>query len=111
MTTTQLKRALLFRYVLNKYFDHYTEVETYILISIYIMNTQGKRCSCNTLFTYLSKIHRTPYKKKMLLIVKNFIEQGRIRVLGKGPGTNLVLTEYGKQYLIHLEKKMRGTKN
>ena len=102
MRATQLKRSRLFRYVLMKQFDHYSEVETYILMSIHLMNNQGKRCSCNTLFTYLSKIHRTPYKKKLFMIIKNLKEQGRIRGLGKGRGANLVITEYGRQYLFHL---------
>ena len=91
-----------------KQFDHYSEVETHILVSIYLMNNDGKRCSCNTLFAYLSKIHRTPYKKKLLLIVKKLKEQNRVRGTGEGRGTNLVITEYGRQYLFHLEKKIRG---
>lgn len=110
MTATQLKRSLLFRYILMKQFDHYSEVETHILVGIYLMNNDGKRCSCNTLFTFLSKIHRTPYKKKLLLIVKKLKEQNRIKGIGNGRGTNLVITEYGRQYLFHLEKKMTDVK-
>lgn len=110
MRATQLKRSLLFRYVLMKQFDHYSEVETHILTSIYLMNVDHKRCSGNTLFKYLSKIHRTPSKKKLLLIVKKFKEQERVRRYGKGPGTNLVLTEHGKQYLFDLERKLKGIK-
>ena len=110
MTATQLKRSLLFRYILIKQFDHYSEVETHILISIYLMNNDGKRCSCNTLFAFLSKIHRTPYKKKLILILKKLKEQDRIKSFGKGSGTNLIITEYGRQYLFHLERKIRGIK-
>lgn len=90
--------------------DHYSEVETYILLCIFIMNNNGVRCSCNTLFKKLSKIHRTPYKKKLLLIVRNFKEQDLIRVLGKGAGTNLVLSQQGKLHLFDLEEKLRCVK-
>ena len=110
MRATQLKRALLFRYVLNKQRDHYSEVETYILLCIFMMNNSGERCSCNTLFKKLAKIHRTPYKKKLLSIVRKFKEQDLIRSFGKGPGTNLVLSQQGKLHLFDLEEKLRGIK-
>ena len=110
MRATQLKRALLFRYVLNKQRDHYSEVETYILLCIFMMNINGERCSCNNLFKKLSKIHRTPYKKKLLLIVRNFKEQDLVRSFGKGAVTYLVLSEQGKQHLFDLEEKLRGIK-
>ena len=60
------------------------QIEAHILVCIFIMNNNGERCSCNTLFKKLSKIHSTPYKKKLLLIVRNFKEQDLIRVFGKG---------------------------
>ena len=110
MRATQLKRALLFRYVLMKQIAHYSEVETYILLCIFMMNNNGERCSCNTLFRKLAKIHRTPYKKKLLLIVRNFKEQDLVRSFGKGAGTNLVLSQRGKQHLFDLEEILRCVK-
>ena len=110
MRATQLKRALLLRYILMKHIDHYSEVETYILMCIYFMNNNYERCSCNTLFIKLSKIHRTPYKKKLLLIVRNFKEKDLVRCLGKAAGTNLVLSQRGKLHLFELERKLRSVK-
>lgn len=110
MRATQLKRSLIFRFILLNKIDHFTEVETHTLIAIYLMNIDYQRCSGNTLFKYLSKIHRTPYRKRLLLTLRNFKETGIIRLSGKGPGTNLFLTEHGKQYLFDLERKLKGIK-
>jgi hypothetical protein len=110
MRATQLKRILLFRKILNKEVDHYTEVETNILIGIYIMNIEHKRCSGNTLFNYLSKINRTPYKKKLLLTIRKFKQEEMIRTFGKGAGTNILLTLEAKLILFRLEEKMRSVR-
>jgi len=107
MRATELKRNLLFRKVLNKEFNHYSEVETNILISIYFMNIQYERCSGNSLFKYLSKINRTPYKKKLLLAIRKFKQEGMIKVNGKGASTNILLTQDAKLILFRLEEKVR----
>jgi len=106
MQAVQLYRNLIFRYALRKQYLSYTEFETNILIGIYIMNTHAKRCSGNTLFIYLSKIHRTPNKKNLLATVRKFKTDGMIRVLSKGVGTNIRVTEFGKQYLHELEERL-----
>lgn len=106
MRITQLKKHLLFRKILNKELD-YTEVETNILICIFIMNIQYERCSGNTLFEYLSKLHHTPYRKKLLSIVRKFKHEGMIKILGKGAGTNIILTQDAKLILFELEAKIR----
>lgn len=108
MKITQLKRSFLFRYILLKQWQHYTEVETNILMGIYLMNTSFKRCSCNTLFEYLSKVHRTPYKKALLSTLRKFKQEGLIRVLGKGPGTKIHLTNDANLYLLRLEEKLKN---
>lgn len=107
MIATELKRHFLFRKILNKELNHYTEVETNILIGIYIMNIEHNRCSGNTLFNYLSKINRTPYKKKLLLTIRKFKQEGMIKKFGKGAGTNILLTLEAKLNLFRLEEKMR----
>ena len=107
MRATELKRTLLFRKVLNREFHHYSEVETNILISIYFMNMQYNRCSGNSLFKYLSKINRTPYRKNLLFTIRKFKHQGMIKVNGKGAGTNIILTQNAKLILFRLEEKLR----
>ena len=108
MKATQLKRSFLFRHVLLKQWEHYTEVETNVLIGICLMNNSSERCSCNTLFEYLSKVHRTPYKKTLLSTLRKFKQEGMIRVLGKGPGTKIHLTTAANLYLFELERKLKS---
>lgn len=108
MRATQLKRSFYYRYVLRKEYKPYTEVETNVMVGIYIMNETGERCSCNTLFAYLSKVHRTPYKKTLLATLRKFKQEGIIRVISKGPGTKIHLTIQGTLYLLGLEEKLRN---
>ena len=110
MKFTHLKRSFLFRKILLEEWPHYTEVETNVLIAIYLMNCDLERCSCNTLSAYLSKVHRTPHKKTLLATLRKFKQEGITRVTGKGPGTRIYLTMDGTLYLIGLEKKLRKTK-
>lgn len=107
MKITHLKRSFLFRKILLKEWQHYTEVETNVMVGIYIMNETGERCSCNTLFTHLSAVHRTPYKKTLLATLRKFKQEGIIRLISKGPGTKIRLTMDGTLYLLGLEKKLR----
>ena len=106
MRLTQLKRIFLFRYILNKQFDHYTEVDTNVLMGIFVMEEKCERCSCNTLFKYLSNVHRTPYRKNLLLTIRKFKQDGVIRILGKGAGTRIYLTMDGRLYLYALEQNL-----
>ena len=108
MRLTQLKRIFLFRYVLSKQFDHYTEVETNVLMGIFAMEEKCERCSCNTLLEYLSKMHRTPYKKTLLLTIRKLKENGMIRSINKGPATKIHTTLKGLLHLMELEKKLKG---
>ena len=110
MKFTHLKRSFLFRKILLKEWPHYTEVETNVLIAIYLMNCDLERCSCNTLSAYLSKVHRTPHKKTLLAILRKFKQEGVIRKIGKGPGTKILLTMDGTFYLQRLEEKIRRIK-
>ena len=103
MKINNLTKCFLFRLALRKTIDYYSEREINFLIGIFLMNKNAKRCSGNTLFTYLSKVYRTPDKKYMLSVLRKFKSEDLIRVLIKGPGTNIVLTEYGKQHLSDLE--------
>ena len=107
MKFTHLKRSFLFRKILLKEWPHYTEVETNVLIAIYLMKCDLERCSCNTLSAYLSKVHRTPHKKTLLATLRKFKQEGVIRKIGKGPGTKLHLTMDGNLYLMRLEDKVR----
>ena len=107
MKITYLKRSFFFRRVLAKGWPKYSEVETNVMIGIYLMNNSFERCSCNTLFAYLSKVHRTPYKKTLLATLRKFKQEGIIRVSCKGPGTKIHLTMEGTLYLIRLEEKLR----
>lgn len=111
MRIIQLTRCLLFRYVLKKQVESYTEVEINILVCIYLMNNQAKRCSCNTLINYLSKLNRTPSRKKLLYTLRRFKDEGIVRVFGKGPGTNVLLTTLGKIYLNELEDELKGIRS
>ena len=104
MRVTNLKRSFLFRKILLKREDHYTEVETNVLIGIYVMNNNYLRCSCNTLFKYLSSVHRTPYKKTLLLTLKKFRQEGMINKNGKGLTTKIHLTLKGELHLYELER-------
>ena len=104
MRVTNLKRSFLFRQILLKREDHYTEVETNVLIGIYLMNNKYLRCSCNTLFKYLSSVHRTPYKKTLLLTLKKFRQEGMINKNGKGLTTKIHLTLKGELHLYELER-------
>ena len=106
MKLTYLNRFFLFRSILLKQGQHYTEVETNVLIGIYLMNSDLVRCSCNTLTVYLSKMHRTPYKKTLLATLQKFKQDGVIRQTGKGRETNMHLTIEGKMYLFRLEGKI-----
>jgi len=108
MQADQLYRNLLYRQALRKQFNSYTEFETNILIGIYVMNAQAMRCSGNTLFNYLATIHRTPYKKNLLATLRKFKKEDRIRGNNAGAGTNIRLTEFGKQYLFDLEERLRS---
>lgn len=110
MKTIQLKRSFLFRHILVKQWNQYSEVETNVLIGIFLMNEGLERCSCNTLFEYLAKVRRTPYKKKLLATIRKLKSDGMVRILRKGPGTNMLLTTDGKLYLIDLEEKLRQIK-
>ena len=110
MKAIQLKRFFLFRFILLKLWPHYTEVETNILIGIYLMNCDFERCSCNTLSAYLSKMHRTPHKKTLLATLRKFKQDGVTRITGKGRGTNNHLTMDGTLYLARLEEKLIKTK-
>jgi len=110
MKFTYLKRSFLFRKILLKEWQHYTEVETNVMVGIYIMNETGERCSCNTLFAHLSAVHRTPYKKTLLATLRKFKQDGVIRVTSKGPGTKIHLTMDGTLYLLNLERRIRNIK-
>ena len=110
MKITHLKRSFLFRKILLKEWQHYTEVETNVMVGIYIMNEIGERCSCNTLFAHLSAVHRTPYKKTLLATLRKFKQDGVIRVTSKGPGTKIHLTMDGTLYLLNLERRIRNIK-
>jgi hypothetical protein len=110
MQADQLYRNLLYRHALRKQVNRYTEFEINVLIGIYVMNTQFRRCSGNMLFKYLSEIHRMPYKKNLLATIRKFKSDDMIRVIGNGAGTNIRLTEYGRQYLFELEEKLKGIK-
>ena len=107
MKLLNIKRALFYRHLVLKQWDHYSELETNILLAIFLMNEDAKRCSSNTLFCYLSKIRRTPYKKKFLIILKQFKSKELIRVFGKGRTVNMVLTLEGKLHLYDLEKRVK----
>ena len=107
MKPTQLKRVFLFRSILNKQYGNYTEVEINIITAIYLMNEKNLRCSGNTLFTYLSAIHRTPSKKSLLFTIRKLKEREMIRVIGKGAGLKINLSLQGKIYLMDLEGKLR----
>ena len=111
MKAIQLKRSFLFRFILLKQWPHYKEVETNILIGIYLMNCDLERCSCNTLSAYLSKIHRTPHKKTLLATLRKFKEGEFIRVNGRGPGTSIHLTIAAELYLFELEAKLKRYRN
>ena len=106
MKLTHLKQSFLFRNILLKEWPHYTEVETNVLIAIYLMNCDLERCSCNTLCAYLSKVHRTPHKKTLLATLRKFKQEGVIRKIGKGPGTKIHLTMDSIIYLSNLEKSI-----
>jgi len=108
MRVTNLKRSFFFRQILLKREDYYTEVETNVLIGIYLMNNKYLRCSGNTLFKFLSAVHRTPYKKTLLITLKKFKQEGMINKNGKGLSTKIYLTLKGTLYLIELEEKLKG---
>ena len=110
MKLTYLNRSFFFRSTLLKVGRHYSEVETNGLIGIYLMNCDLIRCSCNTLTVFLSKMHRTPYKKTLLATLRKFKQDGIIRQTGKGRGTNMHLTIEGNLYLFRLEGKVRRVK-
>jgi hypothetical protein len=107
MNTTQLKRLFLYRAILKKQFENYSEVETNVIIAIYLMNKQFKRCTGNTLLDYLSAIHRTPYKQRLLGTLRRLKMDAMIRVVGKGAKSKIVLTLEGDLYLIRLEESLR----
>lgn len=110
MEVTKLKQVFLYRYLIGKECPHYSEVETNVMIGIYLMNKKYERCSCNTLFEYLSKVHRTPYRKTLLSTIRKFKEDGVIRINGSGINKSLKLNAIGQLYLIELEKKLKGLK-
>lgn len=103
MRVTNLKRSFLCRKILLKREDHYTEVETNVLVGIYLMNNKYLRCSGNTLFKYLSTVHRTPYKKTLFITLKKFKQDGMINKNGKGL-TKIYLTLKGELHLFELER-------
>lgn len=107
MEPTQLKRIFLFRSILQKKDNHYTEVETNIMIAIYLMSKKLERCSGNTLFVYLSKIYRTPSKKKLLATIRKLKEKEMIEVTSKGAGLKIHLRIKGVNYLMELEDNLR----
>lgn len=107
MEPTQLQRVFLFRSVLNKQYHKYTEVETNIMIGIYLMNKKGEKCSGNTLFVYLSKIHRTPSKKGLLATIRKLNAQEMLRITSKGAGLKIHLRLDGINYLKELEGSLR----
>ena len=111
MKTTNIKRAFLFRHVLNKEWPHYTEVQTNVMIGICLMNEKYDRCSCNTLIDYLNKVHRTPYRKSLLSTIRKFKEDGIVRIYGKGAGTKIHLTTEGQLYLSRLEEKLKRVRS
>lgn len=105
MGIPNLEGVLFFKKALNKQIDYLTESETYILISIDLMNRQGLRVSGNTLFKYLSELYHTQTRKKLFAII-NKIKDPKydfIRQTGRGSGRNYIVTLRGKQYLFHLE--------
>ena len=106
MKFINLKQSFLFRSILLKEGQHYTEVETNVLIAIYLMNCNLERCSCNTLSAYLLKVHRTPHRKTFLATLRKFKQDGVIRQMGKGRETNMNLTMDGTLYLYRLEGKV-----
>lgn len=108
MKITNIKRVFLFRYVLNKEWPNYTEVQTNVMIGIYLMNQKFERCSCNTLIDYLSKVCRTPNKKTLLSTIRKFKEDDIVRIYGKGAGTKIKLTTDGELYLTRLEEKLKA---
>lgn len=109
MGIPNLETVLFFKKALSKQVDYLTESETYILISIDLMNRHGLRASGNTLFKYLSDFYHTPSRKKMFAIINKIKDQKYdfIRETGKGLGKNYVTTQRGKQYLFHLERTLK----
>jgi Mg2+/Co2+ transporter CorC len=116
MRITQITRQFLFRQSLEKINNSAsarfgcTEKETNFLIGILLMNRNLQKCSGNTLFKYLSKVHRTPNKKAMLATLRRFKNEDLIRQFGNGAGSNLRVTEAGKLFLFGLEKKAKVLK-
>ena len=106
MRVTNLKMSFLYRQILLKREDHYTEVETNVLVGIYLMNNKYLRCSGNSLFKYLSTVHRTPYKKSLLQTIRKFNQHGIVRIIGKGACVKIYITMDGNLYLSSLEKKL-----
>lgn len=108
MGIPNLESVLFFKKALNKQIEYLTESETYILISIDLMNRQWLRVSGNTLFKCLSQLYHTPSRKKMYAILNKIKapEYDFIRETGKGSGRNYVVTLRGKQYLFHIERAL-----
>lgn len=107
MEPIQQKRVFLFRSVLNKQYNPYTEVETNIMIAIYSMGKKLERYSGNTLFVYLSKIYRTPSKKNLLATIRKLKKKEMIEVTSKGAGLKIHLRIKGVNYLMELENNFR----
>lgn len=107
MNPTQLNRIFFFRTILSEEFNKYSEVETNVLIGIYLMNKKYERCSSKTLSEFLSKIHRTPNKKTLLASIRKFKMEDMIRICRAGQGIKMHLTMHGILYLFELEKKLK----
>lgn len=107
MNITNLKRQLFFKYALNKYEDHFSEMESNILIAIHLMNSHSERCSSNTLILFLKKIKHTPRKQNLLKVIRKFKQKELVRGYGKRNGTNILLTIEGNKYLHGLEHQLR----
>ena len=110
MNITNLKRQLFFKYALNRYADHFSEMESNILIAIFLMNAHYERCSCNTLTLFLSKIKHTPRKQNLIITIKKFKQLDFVRVYGKRNATNILLTTEGNKYVQGLEKQLRRSR-
>ena len=103
---TRLNRVLLLRKFLMRQYEQYTEAEVNLMICIYEMNEREECCTRKTIFEFLSKIHRTPYKKKLLATIRKFKKDEMIRITKRARVSHIEIGIHGYLFLSRVDSEL-----
>ena len=76
------------------------------MICIYEFNEREELCTRTTIFEYLSTIHRTPYKKKLLATIRKFKNDEMIIITKRGREFHIRIGIHGYLFLSRVDSEL-----